>query len=159
MILSFLEKLVCFLISNCESLITSITMKIKSYLPLLLIFALFASPEVYSQEENQGEEIAKLIRKGDARELSRNFNVSVQLTLPENEGRFSRTQAELIIRDFFSKYPPKSFSISHQGASSDGSRYYIGVYKTTNVTFRSYFLLKLVSDKSLIHQLRFEDDD
>ena len=159
MTLSFREKLVCFLISKCESLITEITMKIKKYLPLLLIFALFACPKVYSQDDNKGEEIAKLIRKGDARELARNFNVSVQLTLPENEGRFSRTQAEMIIRDFFSKHPPKSFSINHQGASSDGSRYYIGVYKTTSVTFRSYFLLKQVSEKALIHQLRFEDDD
>jgi len=157
--LSCAEKLVCFLLSNCESLITGIIMKIKKILPLLLIFAFFACPGAYSQDDNKGEEIANLIRKGNARELSRNFNVSVQLTLPENEGRFSRTQAELIIRDFFSKYPPRSFSINHQGASSDGSRYYIGVYKTTNVTFRSYFLLKQVSEKSLIHQLRFEDDD
>jgi hypothetical protein len=159
MTLSFREKLVCFLISKCESLITGITMKIKKQLTIFLIFALFVCPEVYSQDDSKGEEIAKLIRKGDARELARNFNVSVQLTLPENEGRFSRTQAEMIIRDFFSKHPPKSFSINHQGASSDGSRYYIGVYKTTSVTFRSYFLLKQVADKALIHQLRFEDDD
>jgi hypothetical protein len=159
MILSFPEKMVCFLISKCESLITGITMKIKKYFPLFVILAFFASHGVFAQDDNKGDDIANLIRKGNARELARNFNVSVQLTLPDNEGRFSRTQAELIIRDFFSKHPPKSFSINHQGASSDGSRYYIGVYKTTNITFRSYFLLKQVSDKALIHQLRFEDDD
>lgn len=134
-------------------------MKIKKYLPLILIFALFACPRVYSQDKNKGDEIAKLIRKGDAKELAHSFNTTIQLTLPDDDGRFSRTQAELIIRNFFTKYPPRSFTINHQGSSADGSQYYIGIYKSTNNTFRSYYLLKLVSDKALIHQLRFEGED
>jgi hypothetical protein len=134
-------------------------MTIRKIFPLVFIFLLFAVPTVNGQDKDTGDEIARLIRNGNSRELARHFNASVQLTLPDDEGRFSRTQAELIIRNFFSKYPPKSYVINHQGSSSDGSRYYIGVYKSANTTFRSYYLLKQVSEKALIHQLRFEDDN
>ena len=133
-------------------------MKRFALLPLLFVLLLSVHSDLYSQDE-AGNQIAGLIRKADARELARHFNVMVQLTLPDNDGRFSRAQAELIVRDFFVKHPPKSFSISHQGSSSDGSRYYIGVYKSVKKDFRSYYLIKQVDDKPLIHQLRFEDDD
>lgn len=133
-------------------------MIIKKLFPLFFALSLFAVPAVYAQDADTGSRIASLIKSGSARELARYFNVSVQLTLPDDDGRYSRTQAELIIRNFFLKYPPSSFKINHHGSSSDGSRYYIGVYKSGNFTFRSYYLLKHVSDKALIHQLRFEDE-
>ena len=128
---------------------------------LFLILALICcfNVQVHSQSEQNSNEIARLIKNGNSRELAMHFNVTLQLTLPGNEGRYSRTQAELIIRDFFTKHPPKSFDISHQGSSFDGSKYYIGVYTTNKTTFRSYILIKQVSEKALIHQLRFEEDD
>jgi hypothetical protein len=128
---------------------------------LFLIIALICcfNVQAHSQSEQDGNDIARLIKNGNSSELAKHFNVTLQLTLPGNEGRYSRTQAELIIREFFSKYPPKSFDISHQGSSSDGSKYYIGVYKSNKTTFRSYFLIRQVSEKALIHQLRFEEDD
>lgn len=133
-------------------------MKNIALFSLIIVLIFYFSPDLKGQED-PGDKVADLIRKGNARELARHFNVSVQLTLPQDEGRFSSTQAELIIRNFFLKHPPRSFDISHRGSSSDGSRYFIGVYKSTNKTFRSYYLLKQVAEKSLIHQLRFEEDD
>lgn len=133
-------------------------MKNIALFTLIIVLTFSFIPELKSQQD-PGDDVAALIRKGSARELAKHFNVSVQLTLPQDEGRFSSTQAELIIRNFFSKHPPRSFEISHRGSSSDGSRYYIGVYKSANETFRSYYLLKRVAEKSLIHQLRFEEDD
>ncbi|MBE0664052.1 MAG: DUF4783 domain-containing protein [Bacteroidales bacterium] len=119
----------------------------------------FVIPTAYSQDEDVGNTIVRHISNGNSQELSKFFNASIQLTLPDNDGRFSKPQAELIMRNFFIKYPPKSFTISHKGSSSDGSRYFIGVYKSSNNTFRSYYLLKLVTDAELIHQLRLENDD
>lgn len=131
----------------------------KIFYSTLFFMLVFVIPHAHSQDDDVGNEIVKHISGGNSQELSKFFNASIQLTLPDNDGRFSKSQAELIIRNFFLKYPPKSFTISHKGASSDGSRYFIGVYKSSNNTFRSYYLMKLVTGAELIHQLRFENDD
>ena len=73
-------------------------------------------------------------------------------------GSYSKTQAEIIIRDFFKNIPVKSFTLNHQGSSDDGSKYIIGTYKTSSTEYRVYILLKKLKDKLLIHQLQFEED-
>jgi hypothetical protein len=133
--------------------------KILIFLLLLYSISVSFPPKAVAQDNAVNEKVTRSIRSGDAKELAKYFNSNIQLILPSDEGRFSRTQAELIVRGFFTRYPPKSFEINHQGSSSDGSKYYIGAYKSGSKTFRSYYLLKQVSDKALIHQLRFEEDD
>jgi len=133
-------------------------MKIRNLIPVFFILSLLI-PASEAQDKDTGSEIIQLIGRGSARDLARHFNNTIQLTLPDDEGRYSRTQAELIVREFFTKYPPKSFTLSHQGSSSDGSRYFIGVYKTGNDSFQTYFLLKRVNGQELLHQLRFEIND
>lgn len=133
-------------------------MKIRRLVPFLLTLVLLI-PASEAQDKDTGNEIVQLIARGSARDLARHFNATIQLTLPDDEGKYSRSQAELIVREFFTKYPPRSFTLSHQGSSSDGSRYFIGVYKSANATFQTYFLLKSVSGQELLHQLRFETDD
>jgi len=130
-------------------------MKISNLIPVFFILILL-TPASEAQDKDLGSEIVQLISKGNSHDLARHFNNTIQLILPDDEGRYSRTQAELIVKEFFTKYPPKSFTLSHQGASSDGSRYFIGVYKTENDSFQAYFLLKQVNGQELLHQLRFE---
>lgn len=131
----------------------------RKLFPVMFILFLFAVPVISAQEEDYGANLANLINKSDAKELAQLFNNTIQLVLPAEEGRFSRVQAEFILKDFFIKYPPKSFNINHQGTSSADSQYYIGIYKSENVAFRTYFLVKQVDDQKLIHQLRFEEDN
>jgi len=102
-------------------------------------------------------EVTSAIRTGSAPEVARHFGSNVDLKMPDNEGTFSRNQAELILRNFFSRNTPESFTVSHQGASRDGSVYVIGVYTATNgLRYRTYFLLKNVSNQLVLHQLQFE---
>ena len=75
-----------------------------------------------------GEDIASAIRSANAPALAKYFNSSIDLSLPGNEITCSKAQAEQIVRDFFAKNPPKSFKINHQGASKDGSQFFIGTY-------------------------------
>lgn len=102
-------------------------------------------------------EVTTAIRNGDAQDVAKHFGANIDLQMPENEGTFSRNQAELILRNFFSRNIPESFTVSHQGSSRDGSVYVIGVYEATNgQRYRAYFLLKNVSNQMLLHQLQFE---
>lgn len=103
--------------------------------------------------------VASSIRMANARELSNYFNATIDLSVPGTEGTFSKAQSEIIIRNFFAKYPPASYTQSHQGQSKDGSQYAIGMYKSGNTVFRAYYLIKTVNGKPAIHQLKFEIEE
>ncbi|GAB1403012.1 hypothetical protein MASR1M74_01900 [Lentimicrobium sp.] len=122
----------------------------------MLAFA-FGSPAVSAQTLNT--KIALAIRNANSKELSTYFNNTLDIALPGNEGTFSKAQAEMIMRDFFSKNPPVSFTINREGKSKDGSEFGIGTYKCARHEYRTSFLLKPVQGNLLIHQLRFGGDD
>lgn len=100
--------------------------------------------------------ISQAIQSSNAAELAKYFNNSIDLTIPGSEGTYSKVQAEQIIKSFFSKYPPVTFTINHKGNSKDGSMYAIGTYKSKSQSFRTYYLTKPIEGQLLIHQLKFE---
>lgn len=103
-------------------------------------------------------EIATAIKSGNASSVSAYFHSSVDLTVPSGEGSYSKSQAELILKSFFTKNPPKSFAIKHQGSSNDGSLFAIGTYLSGDTSYRTYFLVKKIGTAYLIHQLEFEEE-
>ena len=124
---------------------------------LLGVFFLVPVTSAFGQTDAMARDISQAIRQGNAREMSKYFGQNVDLTLPGSEGTFSKSQAEVILRNFFSKNSPTGLSVNHQGNSRDGSVYVIGTLQTRNgQTFRTYFLLKKVSDTFRLHQVQFE---
>ena len=104
-------------------------------------------------------QVHKAIREADATTLASYFNSTIDLELGDTDGNFSRKQAEMIVRDFFSREPAKSFTIKHQGASDDGSKYSIGAYVTkAGKEYRVYILLKESDEGLRVNQLQFEED-
>ncbi len=126
---------------------------------LLTVFSVFQA-QAQSEEQSKVifDNIGKAFREGDASQLGFYFASSLDVILPENEGTYSRQQAEMILKDFFSKNHPKSFIINHQGTSNDGSRYAIGTCRTANQNYRAYILLKNSGGKFVIRQLQLEKD-
>lgn len=105
------------------------------------------------------KEVSEAIKTGNVSILARYFNTALDISIPGNEGTYSKTQAELIIKEFFTKHPPASFKINHTGSSKDGSSFFIGTYiSKQNKNFRTYCLLKKAGDKYLIQQLQFESE-
>ncbi len=112
----------------------------------------------FMQNNEVTREIASALDKGNARDVAKHFGNTIDLKIPGNEGTFSRNQAELILRNFFTRQLPESFSIEHQGPSRDGSVYVIGMYTSkTGKTFRTYFLLKRISDQMVLHLLQMDE--
>jgi hypothetical protein len=103
-------------------------------------------------------EIAIAIKAGNAAELSRYMNSTVELLLLDKEDFYKKNVAETILKDFFAEYQTKDFTIRHQGAKND-AQYAIGNLKTVKGDFRVYFLLKKVDQELLIHQIRIESDN
>lgn len=113
----------------------------------------------YSQKKpaEVAKEVSNAIKNGNAREIAKHFGSNVDLNFPENEGTFSRNQAELILRNFFSENAPSSFTVQHEGSSRDGSPYVIGNYRSKKGdNYRVYFLIKNISGNTVLHLLQFE---
>ncbi len=108
--------------------------------------------------EDIPEGIISAISKGSATNLAKYFNVNVELTINNNEEIYSKEQAELILKDFFSKNTPTSFDVLHKGGK-EGSRYAIGNLVTSNGTFRITILVKIKDSQPYIHQLRIEKEN
>lgn len=123
----------------------------------LLLAIAFGNVDVSAQTLNN--KIAFAIRTANSKELSGFFNNTLDIALPGNEGTFSKAQAEMVIRDFFIKNPPVSFTLNREGRSKDGSEFGIGTYKCGKHEYRTSFLLKPVQGSLLIHQLKFGGDD
>lgn len=72
---------------------------------------------------------------------------------------YSKAQAEMVLKDFFSKNSPKSFTIIHRGVSKEGARYAIGTLTTTQgQNIRTYFFFKESGGMAYIQELRFEKE-
>lgn len=127
---------------------------------LVSIFYLFlVLPCTYVLATDNDEKIALAIRAGNAKELSKYFSKNIDLNIPGSEGVFSKTQAELIMKDFFSKYKTLSFNTLHQGSSKDGAKYTIGNLTTDKGSFRLYFYMKKTSDVYYIHEFSLNEEE
>ncbi len=130
-------------------------------IPILLIILLTYNffPFYSGQSPQVNQEITAAIRSGDAVKLSVYFfDDAIDLSLPSLEGTYSKAQAILLLKDFYTKNPPSSFVVDHEGSSDNGSLYIIGSYKSTSASFRVYILIKKLSGNYLIQQLQFDTD-
>jgi len=78
--------------------------------------------------------------------------------MPDKEDFYSKSVAETILKDFFSRHRTREFVIRHQGAKGD-AQYAIANLETDKGKFRVYFLLKKVDGSPLIHQIRIESEN
>ncbi|PCH99133.1 MAG: hypothetical protein COB85_00665 [Bacteroidetes bacterium] len=120
---------------------------------------LFFIPSARAQTRDNNEKIALAIRAGNAKELAKHFSKNIDLNIPGSEGVYSKTQAELIMKEFFSMYKTISFSTLHQGSSKDGAKYTIGNLKTDKGIFRLYYYMKKTSDVYYIHEFSLNEED
>lgn len=105
------------------------------------------------------DDIASAIRSGNPKNISKFFIENIDLKVIEQEDVYSKQQAEMILKDFFSKHAVKSFSVAHKSEPKNGSQYVIGTLETSNGKFRTYFLIKPVGTQTLIQQFRIETEN
>ncbi|MBN2776319.1 MAG: DUF4783 domain-containing protein [Bacteroidales bacterium] len=102
--------------------------------------------------------IFEAMKVGNAIEVSKHFNSSVELVILDKEDVYSKQQAEQILKNFFDKNKTKNFTLLHQGGK-EGAQYAIGNLETVSgKTYRVYFHVKESGGKPLIHQMRIEEE-
>jgi hypothetical protein len=101
------------------------------------------------------DDIAYAMRAGNAGELSRYLDNRVDICLPEKSDSYSKIQAEMIIRDFFSTNVVQNFLVKQKGGSG-ATEYCVGVLQTRNGDYRTTLFIKQKGDRQLLQELRFQ---
>jgi len=131
---------------------------IKIIILSLAVLLMIQSQVKASEPQGLVENIAAAIKAGNSKELAKYFGPTVEIIIPGIDGAFSKAQAEVIMKDFFTRSAPVSFTINKKGNSAGGSQYMIGTYKSKTESLNVYILLKPVSNILMIQQIHFETD-
>jgi hypothetical protein len=101
------------------------------------------------------DDVATAIRSGNISRLSGYLDNRVDITLPDRSDTYSKSQASMIISDFFSNNEVQNFKIKHKGENS-GSEFCVGILQTRNGDFQTTFFMKQKGDRQLLQELRFQ---
>ena len=102
------------------------------------------------------DNLSAAVKMGNANQLAQLFNSSVEIIVDGNDKVYTKSQAQMVMGDFFKKNPAIDFSIAHNSQRED-SQFLIGNYTTkNNKSFRIIFLLRNKDSKNLIHQIRIQ---
>ena len=101
------------------------------------------------------DEVIGALRTGNSSQLSTHFDENVELTLPDKSDSYSKAQAQLIVKDFFSNNGVKSFELKHKGDSPSG-HFCIGTLKTNAGNFRTNVFMRIKNGKEVVKEIRFQ---
>ena len=103
------------------------------------------------------ERIVQSLEAGNAKNMSKFFNSSVELIFTQSQGVYAKSQAEQILKNFFDNTGPYfKYKHIHHTSSKDNTQYnYIGQLYTSRGTYRVNIYMK----NQCIHQMRIESND
>jgi hypothetical protein len=101
------------------------------------------------------EDVVAALKSGNAAQLSKYFDGRVDISLPNKSDNYSKSQAEIILKDFFASNGVKSFQVKHKG-EQNGAQFCIGTLVTKNGTYRTKFYMKQKGDQQVVQEMGFE---
>lgn len=102
------------------------------------------------------DDVITAMKTGNSAMVAKYFDTTVEINMPEKSNSYSKSQAELVLKDFFTSNPVKSFEILHKGENA-GSQYCIGILNTKNGAYRTTIFMKQKGDVQVLQELRFEN--
>ncbi len=129
----------------------------KKFLFFIILIAMSISNS-FAQSEFV-DDVTMAFKSADQRLLSKYFANKIEITLLDQSNVFSKSQAELVMKDFFSKYDPIDFQILYKNnPTNDAARFAIGQLETRTGRFRIYFILKSSENNIYLQEMRFEQE-
>lgn len=101
------------------------------------------------------DEVIGALKSGNASGVSKYFDNYVDITMPDKSSNYSKSQAELIIKDFFANNGVKNFEVRHKG-DNDNGQYCIGTLQTKSGNYRTTVYMRVKGNKQVIKDIRFE---
>ena len=101
------------------------------------------------------DDVIGALRAGNATEVGKYIDESVELTLPDKSDNYSKAQAIMILRDFFASNTVLSFEAKHTGDNS-GSQFCIGTLRTKSGDYRTTVFMKTKNGKQSVKEIKFQ---
>jgi len=124
----------------------------KSFFALLSIVVILSSftPRVGI------DDVIGAMKTGNATQVAKFFDTNIEISVNDKSNSYSKSQGELVLKDFFTTNMVKSFDVIHKGENA-GSQYCIGTLVTKGGTFRATIFMKQKGDQQVLQELRFEN--
>lgn len=120
---------------------------------LLSFFLHFGAADVVSQADSI-ETIFAALDRGSSSDLAEYFDSSIQLNVNGQQGNYSKNQAEQVLKEFFKKNPPTSFSVVYKSENSTSLSSYVGDYQSNGGSYKVF--LKVIDQKQQVRLYSLE---
>jgi hypothetical protein len=122
---------------------------VYSFLLSLIMSVHFQSDIPYSTIENA-------FATNDAKDITALGKEKILINVLGKEGVYSQSQANLVLKDFFTKKPGTSFKFIFKGKEASDGSFAIGTYQSKSEEFRVTIHFKKVNGDFLIESLSIE---
>lgn len=128
-------------------------MSMKKIITLVCVGAFFFFSAF--QNTTNMDDVISALRSGNASQLAKYVDDNIEIALPSKSDNYSRSQAVVILQDFFENKGVKSFDVKFKGENG-GSQYCIGTLQTRSGNYRTTFFLANRNGKHLLKEIRFQ---
>jgi len=101
--------------------------------------------------------IEKAFESNNAKEIVALGKEKILINILGDEGVYSKSQAGLVLKDFFTKKPGHTFDFVHKGKGSSEGSFAIGKYLSGGEEFRVTIHFKKIGGDFKIESLAIED--
>jgi len=120
---------------------------------LLFLSAFLITLSIFAQ--GGIDDVISAMKSGNASGVTKYFDSYVDITMPDKSSNYSKSQGELILKDFFSNNGVKTFEVKHKGNNDNGD-YCIGTLQTKNGNFRTTVYMRMKGDRQVIQDIRIQ---
>jgi hypothetical protein len=120
-----------------------------------LFFSLYLILPVFAQQKAGLDEVVRALQAGSSSDIARYFDDNVELTIPGKSDNYSKAQAQVILKDFFSNNSVKGFELKHKG-ESPGGHFCSGTLQTGGGNFRTNVFMKIRNNSEVVREIQFQ---
>ena len=120
---------------------------------LLFLSAFLITLSIFAQ--GGIDDVISAMKSGNASGVTKYFDSYVDITMPDKSSNYSKSQGELILKDFFGNNGVKTFEVKHKGNNDNGD-YCIGTLQTKNGNFRTTVYMRMKGDRQVIQDIRIQ---
>jgi hypothetical protein len=122
----------------------------------LICAGLFLLLTAFTQA-NGVDGVMAALRGGNASELGKYMDDTVEIKLPSKAGSYSRSQAVVIMQDFFQNNGVRGFEEKFRGENG-GTQFCIGTLQTRSGAYRTTFFVGNRNGKQMVKEIRFQNN-
>jgi len=104
------------------------------------------------------DDIHKSFRTANTELLASHFSNRIKLSILSKEYDPSKSQARVIINEFFNNHPPTGFEVKFESEKKN-SHFIIGLMKTEKKNYRISIYFRIIESENKIHFLKIEEEN